>query len=299
MMTKRRKKGWTAFITISAVIIAVTALYIFHAGNREVEESKHIPRIEPRNAPPETPMGGSPERYGTSSTIPKDKISQARKRVAILIDDIGYDLSPLYELLKIDASLTFAILPHYAHSVDAANILHGANREILLHLPMEPHAFPDVNPGRGALLMSMSDRQIEEEVDKDLDAIPYLSGVNNHMGSKFMEDEAKLDIVFREIKKRSLFFVDSRTTPLSKGPDIARKLGLRFVSRKIFIDNDHDYRKIFRNLTNLSGGEFSDESEAVVMIGHPHVKTIQALKEAIPVLKARGIDVVPVSALVR
>ncbi len=239
------------------------------------------------------------EKHGTDSIAPKDKISQARKRVAILIDDIGYDLSPLYELLKIDASLTFAILPHYAHSVDAANILHRAKREILLHLPMEPHTFPDENPGMGALLMSMSDRQIEEEVDKDLDAIPYLSGVNNHMGSKFMEDEAKLNIVFRELKKRNLFFVDSRTTPLSKGPEIAKKLGLRFVSRKIFIDNDHDYMTIFRNLTTRIDREFDHKSEAVVMIGHPHLKTIQALKEAIPVLKARGIDIVPVSALVQ
>jgi uncharacterized protein len=298
-MKKRRKGGWTAFITISAVIICVTALYIYHAGNQEVKEPKHTPRIEPRNAVPETPIRDSQERYGTRSTVPKDRISQARKRVAILIDDIGYDLSPLYELLKIDASLTFAILPHYAHSVDAANILHRAKREILLHLPMEPHTFPDENPGMGALLMSMSDRQIEEEVDKDLDAIPYLSGVNNHMGSKFMEDEAKLNIVFRVLKKRNLFFVDSRTTPLSKGPEIARKLGVRFVSRKIFIDNDHDYRTIFRNLTTPNGGELAHKSEAMVMIGHPHLKTIQALKEAIPVLKARGIDVVPVSALVQ
>jgi len=294
-MIMRRKGGWTAFVIISAVIISVMALYLYHAGNQEVKEPKHTPRSEQSNAP----MEDLQEKYGTDSTAPKDKISQARKRVAILIDDIGYDLSPLYELLKIDASLTFAILPYYAHSVDAANILHRAKREILLHLPMEPHTFPDENPGKGALLMSMSDRQIKREVDKDLDAIPYLSGVNNHMGSKFMEDEAKLNIVFRELKKRNLFFVDSRTTPLSKGPEIARKLGLQCVSRKIFIDNDHDYMTIFRNLTTRIDREFDHKSEAVVLIGHPHLKTIQALKEAIPVLKARGIDIVPVSALVQ
>ena len=298
-MKKRRKGGWTVFVIISAVVISVMALYMDHAGNQEVKETKYTPRIEPRNALPETHIRDSQEKYGTDSTVPKNRISQARKRVAILIDDIGYDLSPLYELLKIDASLTFAILPHYAHSVDAANILHRAKREILLHLPMEPHTFPDENPGMGALLMSMSDRQIKEEVDKDIDAIPHLSGVNNHMGSKFMEDEAKLNIVFRELKRRNLFFVDSRTTPLSKGQEIARKLGLRFVSRKIFIDNDHDYMTIFRNLTTQIDGEFAHKSEAVVMIGHPHLKTIRALMEAIPVLKARGIDVVPVSALVQ
>ena len=298
-MIKRRKWGWAVFAIIATVVISVMALYLYDSGNQEVKEPKHTPRSEPRQALVETPTPDSQEKHATESIAPKHKIGQARKRVAILIDDIGYDLSPLYELLKIDASLTFAILPHYAYSVDAANILHRAKREILLHLPMEPHAFPDENPGMGALLMSMSDRQIEEELDRDLDAIPFLSGVNNHMGSKFMEDEAKLNIVFKELKKRNLFFVDSRTTALSRGQEIAKKLRLRFVARKIFIDNDRDYVTILRNLTTRINEEFAHKSEAFVMIGHPRLKTIQALKEAIPVLKARGIDVVPVSVLVQ
>jgi polysaccharide deacetylase 2 family uncharacterized protein YibQ len=102
-----------------------------------------------------------------------------------------------------------------------------------------------------------------------------------------------------KLKNGIFFFVDSRTTPLSKGPEIARKLGLRFISRRVFIDNNNDYMTIFRNLTNRIDKEFDPKSEAVVMIGHPHLKTIQALKEAIPVLQARGIDIVPVSALVQ
>lgn len=295
----RRKGGWTLLVISLAVIISVMTLYLYRAGNQEVKEGEDTQKGEQRDVLRETPSRNIQEKYEPDSSIPKDGISRARKRIAILIDDIGYDLSPLNELLKIDASLTFAILPHYAHSVDAANILHKAKREILLHLPMEPHTFPDEDPGMGALLLGMSDQQIKDEVDRDINAIPHLSGVNNHMGSKFMEDETKVDIVFRQIKKRNLFFVDSRTTPLTRGPKIARKLGLRFISRKVFIDNDNDYMAIFRNLTTRIDSEFDPESEAVVMIGHPHMKTIQALKEAIPVLKARGIDIVPVSALVR
>lgn len=295
----RRKGGWTLLVISLAVILSVMTLYLYRAGNQEVKEGEYPQEGKQRDVPREAPSQNIQGNYEPDNSIPKDIISQSRRRIAILIDDIGYDLSPLNELLKIDASLTFAILPHYAHSVDAANILHEAKREILLHLPMEPHAFPEEDPGMGALLLGMSNQQIKDEVDKDLDAIPHLSGVNNHMGSKFMEDDTKVDIVFRQIKKRNLFFVDSRTTPLSRGPKIARKLGLRFISRKVFIDNDNEYIAIFRNLTTLIDSESDHKSEAMVMIGHPHMKTIQALKEAIPVLKARGIDIVPVSALVR
>ncbi|MGC9975950.1 MAG: divergent polysaccharide deacetylase family protein [Syntrophales bacterium] len=291
-----RQKGERTLLVISlAVILSVMTLYLYRAVNQGVKNEESAQKGVLR----EKPARNIQEKYEADSTIPKDRIGQSRKRIAIIIDDIGYDLSPLNELLEIDASLTFAILPHCAHSVDAANILHSAKREILLHLPMEPHNFPDENPGVGALFVGMNDQQIKDEVDKDLSAIPHLSGVNNHMGSKFMENEAKLEVVFRQIKERNLFFVDSRTTPLSQGPAIARKLGLRFISRNIFMDNDNDYITIFRNLTNRIDREFDLKSESVVMIGHPHQKTIQALREAIPVLQSRGIDIVPVSTLVR
>jgi polysaccharide deacetylase 2 family uncharacterized protein YibQ len=202
----RRKGGWTLLVISLAVIISVMTLYLYRALNQDVKEEEHTQKDKQENVLRETPSRNMQGKYEADSTIPKDRICQSRKKIAIIIDDIGNDLSPLYEFLKIDASLTFAILPHYAHSVDAANILHRAKREILLHLPMEPHTFPHEDPGMGALFLSMSDQQIKAEVDKDLDAIPHLSGVNNHMGSKFMEDETKVDIVFRQIKKRNLFF---------------------------------------------------------------------------------------------
>jgi polysaccharide deacetylase 2 family uncharacterized protein YibQ len=53
----------------------------------------------------------------------------------------------LRELIKIDAPLTFAVLPYNHHSVDAAGVLHAKGKEVILHLPMEPHTYPDEQPG--------------------------------------------------------------------------------------------------------------------------------------------------------
>jgi len=72
--------------------------------------------------------------------------------VVIIIDDIGHDMKPLRDLLLIDADITFAILPLLRHSREAAETLHKAHRETLLHLPMEPLSYPDDQPGSGALL---------------------------------------------------------------------------------------------------------------------------------------------------
>lgn len=220
-------------------------------------------------------------------------------KIAILIDDIGYDFKVLNELITMDAPLTFAVLPHYPHSRDAARTLHEKSKEILLHLPMEPHAYPDEQPGAGALLLKMSVDEIGKQVNKDIAAVPFVSGVNNHMGSRFMEDEAKLSTVFNQLKKKNLFFVDSRTTPATKAKEIATLSGVPFISRKILIDSEHNYRATLQNLIKLREMAQHENSEPVLVIGHPYPETIQTLRKALPVLKAQGVLIVPVSHLVK
>ena len=51
-------------------------------------------------------------------------------------------------------------------------------------------------------------RQLEE----DIDAVPFISGVNNHMGSKITAVSTKMYQIFSILKKNDLYFVDSRTT---------------------------------------------------------------------------------------
>jgi polysaccharide deacetylase 2 family uncharacterized protein YibQ len=221
------------------------------------------------------------------------------QKIAIIIDDLGGDLKPVSELLQINAPVTFAVLPHCAHSAEAADLMHKAGKEILLHLPMEPRDYPDEKPGGGALFVQMGDGLIRRQIDDDIRSVPHIIGVNNHMGSRFMEDERKLSVVFQYLKNKRLFFVDSRTTPNSKGRQLAGHIGLPFASRNVFIDNDQSYAQTFRRITAVARQGIPERSAAIVLIGHPYPATIEALKKAIPILKSRGVEIVPISALVR
>ncbi|OQA54029.1 MAG: Divergent polysaccharide deacetylase [Candidatus Omnitrophica bacterium ADurb.Bin277] len=125
--------------------------------------------------------------------------------------------------------------------------------------------------------------------------MPYASGVNNHMGSKFMADEEKLTLVFRELKKKNLFFIDSRTTRDSKTEAAAHKARLTVMSRKIFLDNERDTSKIYQIL--MEAARSSDGNSPLIVIGHPYPETIQAVREAGKVCREQGITIVPVSAL--
>jgi len=218
-------------------------------------------------------------------------------RVAIVIDDMGYDLLVLDEILQMDAPITVSILPHLSHSVLVAERANKAGREVILHLPMEPHAYPGKNPGSGALFLQMDRDEIVAQLEEDIRSIPHISGVNNHMGSKFMEDEQKVEIVLDQLKKEGLFFLDSLTTKNSKGIQVARKMGLRHVGRDIFLDNNCNFEETLDILNHIA--EKQDSWKTIVIIGHPHKSTIQAIKKALPIFRNRKIRIVPLSDLIQ
>ncbi|MEA3471743.1 MAG: divergent polysaccharide deacetylase family protein [Thermodesulfobacteriota bacterium] len=227
--------------------------------------------------------------------IIKEK-AEAENRIAIVIDDIGCDLSPVNEILSIDIPITLSILPSRPFSIEAAEKAREKEREILLHLPMEPYGYPGKNPGKGCLYITMSYEEIKMQLEEDIEAVPYISGVNNHMGSRFMEDEDRVELVLKHLKNRDLFFLDSLTTRNSKGKRIAEKIGMKYISRDVFIDNNRNFRDTHEKLLDIIGKK--DRWETLVLTGHPYTSTIEAIRATVPLFRAEGIDVVTLSDLI-
>ena len=230
----------------------------------------------------------TPARKAVEPAAPTKR--QQDQSIAVIIDDIGFDLRIVEELAGIPAPIAFAVLPYAPHAAEAARLLHAAGKEILLHLPMEPRSYPGESPGPGALMVDMDEGQIRRQIRESLAAVPYVSGVNNHMGSRFMEDEARLMVVMEELKKRGLYFVDSRTTPDSRGRETANRAGVRFAARGRFIDHLPGYAEALKNLTVPIRRE--GNGKPVLMIGHPHPETVRALRDALPRWQAEGVMLV-------
>jgi len=265
------------------------------------EPKKEIKQIETRKKviPKKEKAKALPEKTKQETLISKtENIPLPSRQVAIIIDDIGNDLKPVKELLKINADITFAILPLCPYTREAAEMFHRAHRETLLHLPMEPVSYPREKPGNGALFTDMNDEELISQLEKDIAAVPYITGVNNHMGSKFMIDERKLTLIFNELKKNNLFFVDSRTSPDTKAFIAAEKVGLPVAARKIFLDNSRDYNEIYNNLINIAEKKDGDVSP-VIVIGHPYPETIRAISDAVKVLREKKVSIVPVSQIIK
>ena len=222
-------------------------------------------------------------------------VSKRSPKIALIIDDVGYDPDIIDGFLKLDLPFAFSILPKAPYTQQIAKKARKQGHELILHLPMEPTDYPKINPGPGALLTKMSKRKIRATLRHHLDEIPGVRGVNNHMGSFFTTKKDKMAIVMGELKKRNLFYIDSRTTTQTVAHELAEMMGVPVASRSVFLDNDLSQKEIKFQMERLLG--MARHSGAAIGIGHPFEETLALLKASLWKLRNR-VEVVPVSELI-
>jgi len=217
-------------------------------------------------------------------------------RVAIIMDDMGMSDEHLEDLLALDFPVTLSVLPGEVSSVEVATLAHDRGWEVMLHLPMEPMNYPEANPGDRALFVSMNRTEIEKSVRESLELVPFVSGVNNHMGSRFTGDEDGMRAVLGVLELSELYFVDSRTTPDTVAYMMALGMGVPAAERNVFLDNEKDIKKIEDNISLLL--DLAAREGSAVGICHPYDETIAALLNMEERLTTGKVMVVPVGELI-
>jgi hypothetical protein len=162
---------------------------------------------------------------------------------------------------------------------------------------MEPYGYPKINPGHDALLSHMQADELAAHLERALQALPSVVGVNNHMGSRLTENRAAMRVVMQYLKQHNLFFLDSRTSQHSLAYRVACEMGVRAAQRHIFLDHEVRQDTIAKRLYDLVA--LANTHGQAIGIGHPYPETLQALQQALPTLRRSGIEIVPVSHLVQ
>lgn len=222
-----------------------------------------------------------------------------RASMAVVIDDLGYGSDNLLEeFLALDYPVTFSVIPGYRGSRRAHDAVIERGREALLHLPMEPHGYPGVDPGKNPILVDLSEGQIRDRMGKHLGSLPKVCGVSNHMGSLATQDPEVMRAVLKMTKERGLFFLDGKTTPRSVGKKVASEIGVVCLENDLFLDtgkkDERTVRRLFEKAEKIALAQ-----GRVVVTGHLHPGTLKVLKSRLPGLNKKGIKLVPLSALAR
>jgi len=216
-------------------------------------------------------------------------------KIAIVIDDWGYNLKNLRIVDEAKFPFTASVLPRLGYSKRVAEELHNRGIEVILHLPMEPHEKYRLE--KNTILTSMSEAAIIGILNDDLADIKFAKGVSNHMGSSATEDAKTMETVFKELKKRRLYFLDSFVSGKSVCTQLAPKYGIAFIKRDIFLDNQEDPVYIRSQLEKLKLR--ARRKGYAVGIGHDRRVTLETLKEAVPELEKEGYKFVFLSDLLK
>ena len=218
-----------------------------------------------------------------------------KPKLAIVIDDLGYNLQSVQILYEINPRITLAILPHQPYSQQIAKRARVQGQEVLLHLPLEPHNYENYGKMSHMLLVNMTKAELRRKLKYNLDNLPLAAGVNNHMGSSMTENRGQMEIILGELKQRGLFFIDSLTTPNSIAYSLAQQLGLRVGKRDVFLDNVDQVEAITSQLNRLVA--LAKQNGQALGIGHPRTNTFTALKRFLQSESAQEVQLVPASEL--
>ena len=203
-----------------------------------------------------------------------------RPVLSLVIDDLGYSLENGMAAIDLDGDHTYAILPGAVYSRKLAEHAHGQNKEVILHLPMQSISSRAAHEPN-ALNEAMNEDQLTANVHSLLAEIPFIRGVNNHMGSHLTEFDFFMRPVMDSIRgyNPQLYFLDSRTSPRSVAYAQAVDAGLNSISRDIFLDNEPNPESI-----RLQYDIWLTKARTLgsaIAIGHPYPNTIAVLRESL------------------
>jgi len=199
--------------------------------------------------------------------------------LAFVIDDVGNSRDVAELLFSIRAPLTVAILPRLRYSRFYGERARQAGYEILLHQPVEAlHHNDELGPG--AIFTNQSSQTIRDIVTENLRSLPGVNGSNNHMGSRGTQSEHLMVNYLGALKGAGFFYLDSYTVKDSIGSEAASSLGVPYLRRSVFLDNEDDPPAIRRQVEEAV--RLARSQGRAVAIGHARSNTLKVLREMIP-----------------
>ncbi len=203
-----------------------------------------------------------------------------RPMIAVVLDDLGLNRPGTRRAIALPGPLTLSFMTYAQGLGRMAARARAAGHELMLHVPMEPRD-ASYDPGPNVLGSALPEAELGRRLDWVLARFHGFVGVNNHMGSRFTASPRGMAAVMGALKSRGLLFLDSLTSPASVGAAMARRAGVAYATRDVFLDNEwSDRAAIARQLERLEAVAL--ERGSAIGIGHPHRATLDVLARWLP-----------------
>ena len=215
---------------------------------------------------------------GDLSKSPRKALSAgSRAKLAIIIDDVGTD-EQAQKIAALPVRVTPSIFPPEYQRKDTRSLARGFEH-YAIHLPMEASSAKN---NSATLRASDNYEKLNGVIAKLRADFPNAKFINNHTGSKFTADERAMQNLLRAMNEHGFLFIDSRTSPATKAKAAMKGLGMRYVHRDVFLDNQNSVAAVRKKLREAV--TLAKKQGYAIAIGHPKSSTLRALANSADIL---------------
>lgn len=198
-------------------------------------------------------------------------------KVAIVIDDIGYNPGIAEKFFSLPVKLNVAVLPYAPYGPSLAHQAVRQGKEVLIHFPMEALSQGENVGERFLLRVGMSEEDVARMVREAFERVPGARGLNNHKGSKATQNRRLMELLAVHLRERNVYFLDSLTTPRSLAFRVMREKGIPAFCRDVFLDGETDVAYVLEKLQETLA--IARKRGFAIAIGHPKEVTYEALRK--------------------
>jgi polysaccharide deacetylase 2 family uncharacterized protein YibQ len=240
--------------------------------------------------------GARPAELYARPVFASAKLRPGAPRVALLVGGLGLNpASTADAIARLPAAVSLGFAPYGDGLEGEAAAAREAGHETLLQSPMEPFTYPADNPGPHTLLTGAADADNLDSLRWQMGRFVGYAGVVNHLGGKFTADAHALTPALGEIAARGLFYLDDGSSPRSLAREIAPTLGLASAAADAVVDVDAAPTAIDAALTRLE--TLARARGAAIGVATALPSSLDRIARWSAGLEARGVELVPVSAL--
>lgn len=273
-----RPLGMLMFGAFLAGLVIVGTIFLFQGEGDAPSPLAPAPVQPQRETQPVPPPPPSPE-----------------PRLAVVVDDLGYEPSRDAEWLKIPARITVAVIPFGPSSRKIAESARARGWGVILHVPMEPESPASDRTERFRIRRGMSADEIESLLKRMVEELPQATGASNHMGSAVTADPASMAAYASVLKKKGLFLLDSVTTSKSVALEAAQTAGIPAARRDAFLEAGMNPEEMRRQWVRAVA--IARERGSAVLICHGSAETLRMMLELLPRLKDEKVRAVTLEEL--
>jgi polysaccharide deacetylase 2 family uncharacterized protein YibQ len=226
--------------------------------------------------------------------IKKKRIYSGQPKISIVVTDLGLNIHSTELALTLPTQCALGFLPYTHNLKPLLKKAQDNGHEIYLYLPLQI-INPLDNPGKYALMNNLAPGENEVRLNAILNSQAHYEGVYSSYKEVFTDDAYVSEMIFDEVDNKNLIFILGRGLERGEMGHISSHNNV--IPTNIIIDEEPDKDSIRNQLEELIKVAKNDG----IALGYAQAftLTIEMIRDWIPMLNKKGVQLVPVSELLK